>query len=393
MYRTIVERRDQMNKIYMDNGATSFPKAPTVSAAMCRYIEDIGTNVGRGAYENAFAAQRIIEDTRDRLATLFNYPNSRNVIFTKNITESMNILIKGLLKQNDHVIISPFEHNAVMRPLTSLEKEGVTYSKAGYDDDGQLIPNSIESLIQKNTKAIIMTHASNVTGTILNLESIGKIAKKHDLFFIIDAAQTAGLIDVDFHILQADAIAFTGHKGLLGPQGTGGFIISDELANEVPPFIEGGTGSKSDSEVQPLYLPDKYESGTPNTVGLFGLHAALTYLDGLGIQQLMAIEHQRTKSFIKGIEELDAIRIIGKKEIIDRTAVVSLDFSPRDNAEVAWLLEQEYGIATRVGMHCAPSAHKAMNTFPQGTVRFSFSSFTTEEEIQFALTAIKNIVD
>lgn len=384
-----------MKKIYMDNGATSFPKAPTVASAMCHYIEHIGTNVGRGAYENAFEAQRVIEDTREKLCKLFNFPKTQNVIFTKNITESMNIIIKGLIKSKDHVIISPFEHNAIMRPLRSLESIGVGYSKVKSDDQGRLMLKDISSLIQDNTKAIIMTHASNITGTVLDLEAVGKIAKDHNLFFIIDAAQTAGLVEVDFEKLGADAIAFTGHKGLLGPQGTGGFIITDELAKEIPPFIEGGTGSKSDSEIQPHYLPDKYESGTPNTVGLYGLHAALSYLENTGIDTIKEIEHKRVDAFLTGLKAIaskESLRILGADELSDRTGVVSLDFSPRDNAEIAWLLEEGYGISTRVGMHCAPSAHKAMGTFPQGTVRFSFSSFTSHKEIEIALDAIEKIL-
>lgn len=381
-----------MEKIYMDNGATSFPKAPTVASAMCQYIETVGTNVGRGAYENAFEAQRVIEDTREKICRLFNFPKTNNVIFTKNITESMNILLKGLLKEGDHVIVSPFEHNAIMRPLTSMSKKNVSYSKALGSEAGDLLLDSIEPLITNNTKAIIMTHASNVSGVILQLEAVGQLAKKHGLYFIIDAAQTAGLFPVDYEVLQADAIAFTGHKGLLGPQGTGGFVINDALAEEVAPFIEGGTGSKSDTEIQPHYLPDKYESGTPNTVGLYGLHAALTYVETLGIDQIRAVEHDRTSAFIQGLKKIKSAKIIGTTVIEKKTALVSVDFSPRDNAEIAWTLSNNYGIATRVGMHCAPSAHKALDTFPQGTVRFSFSYFTTKEDIQFALDAIEKIL-
>ncbi len=382
-----------MKKIYMDNGATSFPKAPTVSTAMCQYIEEIGTNVGRGAYESAFAAQRVIEHTREMLCTLFNFPSTSNVIFTKNITESMNILLKGLLRSGDHVIVSPLEHNAVMRPLNSLQKIGVSVDRGQADFEGHLDIASIEALIQPNTKALVMTHASNVCGTILDLEAVGKLAKNHGLYFIIDAAQTAGLIDIDMQKLHADALAFTGHKGLLGPQGTGGFLITDDLAKEIPPLIEGGTGSRSDSEEQPSYLPDKYESGTPNTVGLFGLHAALLYLEETGLETIRHIEHARTKQFIDGISTLEGVRLVGTRDLTKRTAVVSLDFSPRDNAEISWTLEQNFGISTRVGMHCAPSAHKTLGTFPQGTLRFSFSSFTTEEEISYALDAIKSILE
>ncbi len=382
-----------MKKIYMDNAATSFPKANGVADAMCKYINEIGTNISRGAYDDAFEAQRVIEETREMICDLFHFNKSSNVIFTKNITESMNIIIKGLLKPNDHVIISPMEHNAIMRPLNSLSQKNITYDKAECDKNGNLIIESIEPLIKQNTVAIIMTHASNVSGTILDLESVGKIAKKHNLFFIIDSAQTAGFKDIDINKLNADSIAFTGHKSLLGPQGTGGFIITDNLANKIPALIEGGTGSKSDSEQQPTYLPDKFESGTPNTVGLFGLNAALKYLKEKGINNIQKIEMDRTMQFIEAILEIPQIRIVGNTTRENRTAVVSLDFSPLDNAEISWKLQQSHAIATRVGMHCAPSAHKTLDTFPQGTLRFSFSSFTTEEEINLVIQAIKQIIN
>lgn len=381
-----------MKKIYMDNGATSFPKAPGVSKAMCNYIEDIGSNVGRGAYEDALEASRVILDTRERICRLFNFKSSNNVVFTKNITESLNIILKGLLGEGDHIIVSSLEHNAVMRPLTSLKEKGVSFSRAKSDGEGNLILSSVSELINENTKAIVMTHASNVCGTILDLESVGKIAKDNNLYFIIDAAQTAGLIEVDYEKLNADAIAFTGHKGLLGPQGTGGFIISDELADRISPLIEGGTGSVSDSEEQPNYMPDKFESGTPNIVGLYGLNASLRYIEEKTIENIRMLELNHVSRFIKALEDIKNIRIVGRKDLENRTAVVSLDFLGGDNAMLSWELEQSYHIATRVGMHCAPSAHKALNTYPQGTVRFSFSSFNTEEEIDYAVKAIKEIV-
>lgn len=380
-----------MKRIYMDNGATSFPKAPGVVEAMVRYMTENGATIGRGSYEDAFEAQRTVIETREKMATLFGFDHANHVVFTKNVTESLNILIKGLLHPGDHVIISPLEHNAVMRPLTSLGSKGITYSKASCDGEGHLRLESIVPLIKPETKAIIMTHASNVCGTLLDLEAVGKIAEAYGLSFIVDAAQTAGIIPIDFKALKADAIAFTGHKALLGPQGTGGFVLTPALADRIEPFIEGGTGSASDLEIQPSYMPDKFESGTPNTVGLVGLHAALCYLEMEGLESRFLTEMNLTQRFIQGLEGLRNIRLVGAKDVKLRTAVVSLDFLGADNAAVCWRLEKEYGILTRVGMHCAPSAHKALGTYPQGTVRFSFSHFTTTKEVDIALDALNTI--
>lgn len=377
-----------MKRIYMDNGATSFPKAPGVSDAMCRYIEHIGSNVSRGSTQEAFETQRILLETREKVAKLLHFDDPTHVVFTKNITESLNVLLKGLLSPGDHVIISPLEHNAVMRPLKALEKIGCSMSKATCDDQGNLEINSIEPLIKPHTKAIIMTHASNVCGTVLDLESVGEIAKAHNLYFIIDAAQTVGILDVDFKVLQADALAFTGHKAMLGPQGTGGFLITQELAQFISPLILGGTGSASDSEEQPDYMPDKFESGTPNTVGLFGLHAALSFIEQEGIESLRKTEMKHTERFLEALAGNPSLRIVGRSDLKARTAVVSLDFLKHDNADICWRLDQEFGIATRVGMHCAPSAHHALNTYPQGTVRFSFSPFTTDDEVELAIKAV-----
>jgi cysteine desulfurase family protein len=372
----------------LDNGATSYPKAPGVADAMCRYIEQIGSNVSRGSTHEAFETQRVLLETREKMAHLLHFDDATHVVFTKNITESLNILLKGLLTSGDHVIISPLEHNAVMRPLKALEKQGVSISKASCDHEGNLDIASITPLIKPHTKAIVMTHASNVCGTVLDLVSVGKIAKVHNLYFIIDAAQTVGILDVDFKRLQADALAFTGHKALLGPQGTGGFLITKELAQLISPLILGGTGSASDSEEQPEYMPDKFESGTPNTVGLFGLHAALTFIEKEGLEALGTLEMKHTKRFLEALEEIPTLRIVGRSDLEARTAVVSLDFLKHDNADICWRLDQEFGIATRVGMHCAPSAHHALYTYPQGTVRFSFSPFTTDEEIETAINAV-----
>ncbi|NMM62017.1 aminotransferase class V-fold PLP-dependent enzyme [Clostridium sp. P21] len=378
-----------MNPVYFDNAATSFPKAPGVAESIVNYITNIGCNVNRGAYASALQAQRVLFDTRNLICSFFNFNNPENVVFTKNITESLNVLIKGLLKPGDHVIVSSMEHNAVMRPLTSMtERSSVEFSRVPCSIDGTLNIEDLNKYLKPNTRAVIMTHASNVCGTILPLKQVGEFCKKNDLYFIIDSAQTAGFLDLDFKALNAHAIAFTGHKALLGPQGMGGFIIHPDLVPLVDTFIEGGTGSLSSSEKQPDYMPDKFESGTMNIPGIFGLNASLNYLKTTGIDSIREKELYLTEIFVNKVKNMDNIRLIGLDGIENRTAVVSLDFTGSDNAEVSFKLSNDYSILNRCGLHCAPSAHKTLNTYPQGTVRFSFSHNNTVEEINYAVDCI-----
>lgn len=379
-----------MKYVYLDNGATSFPKAPGVAESMVDYIRNVGTNVNRGAYDLSYSAENTVFETRELICRLFNFNKTENVIFTKNITESMNVLIKGLLNGGDHVIVSSMEHNAVMRPLNSL-KNKIEYTRAKCNNQGELEVNDFIDSIKPNTKAVIMTHASNVCGTILDLKRVGQICKENNLFFIIDAAQTAGFSDIDFIELNADAIGFTGHKSLLGPQGIGGFIVNERMEGQMTTFIEGGTGSLSDIEEQPSYMPDKFEAGTLNIPGIYGLNASLNYLLNTGIKNIREKELYLMNIFLKGLLDIEKIKIVGKKTIDDRTNVVSVDFIDNDNGMVAHELSKNYGIMTRSGMHCAPSAHKTLGTFPHGTVRFSLSHFTTLEEIKYTLDSIKNI--
>lgn len=381
-----------MKRVYLDNGATSYPKAPGVAEAMSDYILNNGANVGRGAYESSFQAENVVYETRELIAELFNSGKSENVVFTKNITESLNVLIKGILRSGDHAIVSSMEHNAVMRPLNALAGKGVSFSKVQCNNRGELDPDDIRGFIQPNTKAIIMTQASNVCGTILDLESVGRICRENEIIFIIDAAQTGGFLEIDMERLNADAIAFTGHKGLLGPQGMGGFVINDSLAKSIDTFIEGGTGSLSDQEIQPEYMPDKLEAGTMNIPGIYGLNAALKFVRDTGTMAIRAGELNLVERFLDGLKELDQIKIIGKTDTIGRTGVVSIDVPTRDNADISYKLYSEYGIATRCGMHCAPSAHQTLGTFPKGTVRFSFSHFNTAADIDYALGALRTIL-
>ncbi|WP_313347003.1 aminotransferase class V-fold PLP-dependent enzyme [Sedimentibacter sp.] len=379
-----------MKYVYLDNGATSYPKAPGVAESMSDYILNIGTNVNRGAYSSSYKAENVVYETRELLCELFNFSKPENVIFTKNITESMNVLIKGLLKETDHVIVSSMEHNAVMRPLNSLNNK-VEYTKVICNESGELNIENVENSIKPNTKAIVMTHASNVCGTVLDLEKVGQICKKYNLFFIIDSAQTAGFLDIDLQKLNADAIGFTGHKSLLGPHGVGGFIVNDRINKDMNTLIEGGTGSLSDTEIQPEYMPDKFEAGTLNIPGIYGLNASLKYLLSHGIKNIREKEMYLLDRFIEGVLNIKNIKIIGKKTTDDRTGILSIDFIDGDNGLVAHELSKNYGIMTRSGLHCAPSAHKTLATFPRGTVRFAVSHFTTMEEIDYTINCINKI--
>lgn len=380
-----------MTGIYMDNAATSFPKAPGVGDAVKDYIENIGINVKRGIYSNAFSAGEIVFETREILCDLFNFDKPDNLVFTMNITQGLNYLIKGIVESGDHCIVSSMEHNAVMRPLLQQCNHGVEFSRIKCDSLGRLDTNRVKQHIRPNTRAVIVTHASNVSGTILPLYEVGKLCRENNLIFIIDSAQTAGVFDIDYRKLNADAIAFTGHKGLLGPQGTGGFIIGDRLAKLMESLICGGTGSDSESENQPEYMPDKFEPGTMNLPGIFGLNRALKYIIKTGIKNIRDREMELTAHFLEGLLNMKGVRVLGLPGIKDRTAVVSVDFTELDNGEVTYLLDREYGIMTRCGLHCAPSAHRTLGTFPRGTVRFSLSHFNTLEEIKYTIDCINKI--
>lgn len=381
------------NKIYFDNGSTSWPKAPGVAEAMSRLLTDGAFNINRGNYEGAYEVEGLVLETRDMLAKLFHAPCSRNVIFTPGITHSLNCFIKGFLKAGDHVIVSGLEHNAVMRSLYQMQESGITYEVAETDEEGTVDPEKLERLIKAETKAVIVTHASNVCGTIVPIEEIGEICERHQIFFAVDSAQSAGTIEVNMEKCKIDFLAFTGHKGLLGPQGIGGFVISEKLDKQMKPYIAGGTGSISDSYAMPESLPDKYESGTMNLPGIIGLHAALKYIISESVEKIHDKKMQLAKYFIEQIKQLPGIRIAGKQNEENRVAVVSLDFTEWDNAMVAFELEQQYGIMTRVGLHCAPLAHKTLGTYPQGTVRFAFSASNTKEEIDICVRGIKEMLD
>ena len=381
-----------MKDIYFDNSSTSFPKAPNVGRAMGEFIENGAFNINRGSYEGAYEAGSAVLDTREMLKDLFNCPNSKNVVFTPSVTYSLNFFIKGFLKPGDHVLVTSVEHNAVMRPLVQMEKLGVEFDAVPCDEEGGVTADDFRAYIKENTKAIITTHASNVCGTIIPIEEIGALCKEKGLVYAVDTAQTAGILNIDMQKANIDFLAFTGHKGLLGPQGIGGFITSDKLEGLIEPVISGGTGSLSDSDEIPDFLPDRFESGTLNLPGIIGLHQALVYLKEAGIDNMRNEKMEITKYFLDQVKEIEGVKVAGKKTVEGRLGVVSIDFEGFDNSIVSFYLSSKYKIMTRVGMHCAPRAHKTLKTFPQGTVRFSFSHFNTKEEVDVCIDSIKTIL-
>ena len=381
-----------MDYIYLDNASTSFPKAPTVATAMSDYITNRGININRGSYALAYDVEDTIYTTRQRLNTLFNGHDPSHVVFTQNVTMSLNMVIKGLLKAGDHVLVSSMEHNAVMRPLTQLLDKGITFDIIPCDKTGSIQLESMDSLIRPNTVAMIINHASNVCGTIQPLESIGSICKAHNLQFIVDAAQTAGVIPIDVKACHIDALCFTGHKGLLGPQGIGGIILTKEMAQNLTPLIAGGTGSFSHLETLPTHMPDAFESGTLNLPGIIGLNEGLAYIESQGMENIHNHELALTQAFLEGLQSIDGINIVGKQNIQDRTAVVSITIDGMDPASIAYELESTYHIMTRVGLHCAPRAHQTLGTYPEGTVRFSFGYANTHKDVESALSALNTIV-
>ena len=387
-----------MNRIYLDQASTSFPKAPGVAQAMMDYLTMNGSNVNRGCYSSAYSAEEIIYETRQLLAELFHFSRCKNVIFTPNVTTSLNFILKGLLKPGDHILVSAMEHNAVMRPVVQLTACGISFNRIPCRRDGSMILEQVESLIRPETKAIVTLHASNVCGTRIPLTDLGEICQRHHLYFIVDSAQTAGIVPIDMTASHIDALAFTGHKGLRGPQGTGGFLVTEELAQQMVPLISGGTGSVSHTEEIPDFLPDRFEPGTPNLPGIFGLHEALLFLKSQNCMQTSyEKEEALTSYFLQQLFALDDtekhIRIIGKKDLTDRNAVVSIQTPEIDMAQVAWELDSEYGIMTRVGLHCAPNAHKTLGTYPAGTIRFSFGPENTREELDAAIYGLKKILN
>jgi len=378
--------------IYFDNAATSWPKPPGVKEAMVKFMEEIGANPGRSGHLLSIEAARILYETREAFSTLFRVKDPSRIVFTLNATESINLALKGLLRPGDHIITSSMEHNSVMRPLRYLEKKGVELSILPCSSNGTLNPQDAERKIKSNTKMIILNHASNVIGTLLPIKEVGLIARNHNLLFLVDAAQTAGAYPIDMETEKIDLLAFTGHKSLYGPQGTGGLVIGERIEEkEMIPLKQGGTGSRSEFEEQPDFLPDRFESGTPNGVGIAGLLAGIQFVLEKGTEHIRQYESNLIGKLINGLEEIPQIKLYGSENKEERMATLSFNIAQLSPSNVSFYLEKESGILCRPGLHCAPSAHKTIGTFPEGTVRFSLSYFNTEEEVDRAIDALNSI--
>ena len=391
-----------MNKVYFDNSSTSLPKAPGVSSAMKNFLDNEGFNVGRGGYSGSLNVAMDILHTRELLAAMFGAARSRDIVFTAGLTHSINMLLSGFLAEGDHVITTSMEHNSVMRPLHALSKQrDASYSVAECDKNGVLNPDDITALIQPHTKAVIMTHASNVCGTIMPVAKVGQICKQHGVRLIVDAAQTAGMLPIDMQAAHIDALTFPGHKALLGPQGIGGFAISEDFAQQVDPIIWGGTGSKTQELDQPDFLPDKFESGTMNIPGIVGLKVAIEYITDIGIDAIYQRKMELYQHFVDASSEIPEMRLIAvdaasanenNTQQPAKVAIASVDFPQFDNASITAKLDKQFNIMARCGMHCAPAAHKTLGTYPQGTLRFSFGYQNSIEEVDFLLSSIKQVM-
>lgn len=375
--------------IYLDNAATTFPKPDSVYDAVNDCMRDYCANPGRSGHKMAMESARVVEETRDSVARLFNIKNPMDVVFTFNATDSLNLAIKGCLESGDHVITTTMEHNSVLRPIMELEKIGIEHSFVEADDKGFINPGDIEAAIKENTKLIVTTHASNVVGTLVDIERIGDISKKHNLIYLVDASQTAGVYNIDIEKSNIDMLAMPGHKCLLGPQGTGILYVNEKI--RLKSQREGGTGSKSSEIIQPDIYPDKYESGTHNTPGLAGLRAGIEFILNEGIENIKNHEEELVSYFIEKLEDIKDIKIYGPKDSKKRAAVVALNIGDLDSGEVTFRLDREFDIATRSGIHCAPLAHKTIGTIVQGAVRFSFGYFNTKEDVDKAAYALRKI--
>ena len=375
--------------IYLDNAGTSFPKPPSVIDAVVDCLRTKGANPGRGAHQIAMAASRLIFDARERLAALLGADDSSNIIFTLNATDSLNLALKGLLSPGDHVITTSMEHNSVSRPLNVLAEKGVVVTKVTCDDKGRLNPADVDKAVTKKTKLIAMTHASNVTGTLMPLAEVAEVAHKHKVTYLIDAAQTAGAFELDVQKMGIDILACSGHKALLGPQGTGVLYISPQV--ELEEIRQGGTGGSSEEALQPRIRPDRYESGTPNTPGIAGLGAGVRFIQETGIENIRAKEDKLCGQLLEGLEAIRGIILYGPGKDEPRSPVVSFNLAGAGCHEVAFALDKGFDIASRSGLHCAPDAHRTIGTIDEGTVRLSIGFFNKEEDIEAALEAIAHI--
>ena len=376
--------------IYLDNAATTMHKPQEVIDAVVTAMGSMG-NAGRGAHAASLGASRTVFETRERLANFFHAENPKQIVFTGNSTESLNIALKGTLNPGDHVISTVLEHNSVLRPLYALEEQGVEVTFLNSNLRGMIDYDDFEKAVKDNTRMIVCTHGSNLTGNLLDIKRIGKIAKKHGLLFVVDASQTAGVFPIDVQEMQIDILCFTGHKGLLGPQGTGGMYVRKGLA--VRPLKVGGSGVQTYNKKHPAEMPTALEAGTLNGHGIAGLDAAIGYLEKEGIDNIRAREQELMWKFYNGVKDIPSVKVYGDFSGAERCAVVSLNIGEYDSSEVSDELLMTYGISTRAGGHCAPLMHEALGTVEQGAVRFSFSHYNTDEEVETAIRAVKELAE
>ncbi len=378
--------------IYFDNAATSWPKPPGVTEAMVHFLDEVGANPGRSAHRMAVESGRVVYDAREVVAELFNAPDPLRVVFGPNVTEALNLALRGLLRPGDHVVTSSMEHNSVMRPLRALEQHGVEVTVVQCSPEGFLDPADVVGVVRPNTMMVVLNHASNVVGTLLPVAEVGRICRQHDLLLLVDTAQTGGAYPIDMQADLIDLLAFTGHKSLCGPMGTGGLIVGERVdVARLEPLKRGGTGSRSEHEEQPDFLPDMCESGTPNAVGLAGLAAGARWVLAQGVEDIRAHEVALTQRLISGLGEIPDVTVYGGLDAELQTATVSFNVAGMEPSEVGLRLDDEYGIMCRVGLHCAPAAHKTLGTFPAGTVRFGLGAFSTTEQVDAVLEAARQL--
>lgn len=375
--------------IYFDNAATSWPKPPGVAEAMTHYLAEIGANPGRSGHRLAVQAARVVYSAREAVAELFGAPDPLRVVFGANATEALNLALNGLLRPGDHVVTASMEHNSVMRPLRALARAGVALTVVPCSGEGALDPADLEAAIRPDTRLIAINHASNVVGTLLPVAEAGRIARQHGLLLLVDAAQTAGAYPIDVQADAIDLLAFTGHKSLYGPMGTGGLVIGERVdAAHLEPLKRGGTGSRSEHEEQPAFLPDLCESGTPNAVGLAGLGASTRWVLGQGVERIRAHELALTGQLLAGLAAIPGVTVYGTGDAQRQTATVSFNIAGLEPSEVGLRLDDDYAIMCRVGLHCSPAAHRTLGTFPGGTVRFGLAALNTAEQVAAALDAV-----
>lgn len=382
-----------MNNIYLDNASTTFPKPKNVTDAIYNFLTTIGGNPGRSNHDNGLQSNRLLLEARETIASFFNFENIENVIFTNNVTTSLNVLINGCSRKGDHIITSSMEHNSVLRPLINLKESGIIdLDIINADTFGFINVDDLKKAIKPNTKFIVLTQASNVIGSIQPIKEIGLLCKENNIHFILDTAQGAGVLNLDFDELNLSALAFTGHKSLFGPQGIGGFIISDDLNRICNPYILGGTGSLSHSLIQPDFLPDKFESGTLNMLGIVGLMEGIKFIESEGLNTIYEKNKFLRKNLVSGLRNIKNIILYEDINSDNYTSCISFNARNIDTAELSFILDSDFGIKNRSGLHCAPLAHKTIGSFPTGTVRLSISYFNSKEDIEYTLDSINKII-